>query len=272
MRSPVALVHRDFFVSPAAAAESDARVILGLPASCQAALDLAGQDPGLRRQIDMLRRDYSLEVPAGDRESSGSWDDMFRGKQGAVRAVAWVCAIVLTCGVALIALAVHVLDVSHRQGNWGNKHHKASDSPREIRRVQVSQFWEREAHIEQLAPGTSSVRTSRIRMGVTEEQSRELTVNLCLPQISSLGPELTRKLGSATRLEQSREVETTIQLSNNRTGYYRRIAVWHLIDDVRIEALAVVHNGLGWAPRTAVRYSSSDRVATSYVDVAKADL
>jgi hypothetical protein len=266
----VALVHRDFFVAPAAAEESDARVILGLTASNQTALDLVGQDPALRQQIDMLRRDYSLEVPADDRESSPSWVDMFRGKQGAVRAVAWVCAIVLTCGVALIALAIHVLDVSHRRGNWGNKHHEASHSPGEIRRVQVTQFWEREAHIEQLAPGTSSVRTSRIRMGVTEEQSRELTVNLCLPQVSS--PELTRKLGSATRLEQSREVETTIQLSNNRTGYYRRIAIWHLIDDVRIEALAVVHNGLGWVPRTAVRYSSSDRVATSYVDVAKADL
>ncbi|MER7450875.1 hypothetical protein [Nocardia beijingensis] len=271
MHSPVALVHRDFFVAPAAAEESDARVILGLTARYQAALDQVGQDPGLRQQIDNLRRDYSLAAPAGDRASSQSWVDMFRGKQGVVRAVAWVCAIVLTCGVALIALVIHVLDVSHHQSTWGDKH-KASDSPWEIRRVQVSQFWEREAHIEQLAPGTSSTRSSRIQMGVTEEQSRELTVNLCLPHISSLGPELTHKLGTATKLEQSREVERTIQLSNNRTGYYRRIAIWHLINDVRIEALTVIHNGLGWAPRTTVRYSGSEQVATSYVDIAKADL
>lgn len=272
MYSAMALVHRDFFVAPAAAAESDARVILSHTASSQAALDLVGQDPGLRQQIDMLRRDNSLEVPAGDCESSRSWLDMFRGKRGAVLAVVWVCAIVLTWGLALIGLAVHVLSVSHRQGNWGNKHHNASNSPWEIRRVQVTQFWEREAHIEQLAPGTSSVRTSRIQMGVTEEQSRELTVNLCLPLIPTLGPELTRKLGSATRLEQSREVETTIQLSNDRTGYYRRIAIWHLVDVVRIEALAARYSGLGWAPRTAVRYNDSERVATSYVDIAKADL
>ncbi|MFQ6397673.1 hypothetical protein ACLMAJ_30045 [Nocardia sp. KC 131] len=266
MRSPVALVHRDFFLAPAASEESDARRILGLTASYQAALAPVGQDPGLRRQIDMLRRDCSLEVPAGDRESSRSWVDI-RSQRGAMHAVAWICAIVLTYGLALIVLAVLV--VSRRQSN---QQHKASDSPQEIRRVQVSQFWEREAHIEQLSPGTSSARTSRILMGVTQEQSRELTVNLCLPPIPSVGPELTRKLGSATSLEQSREVETTIQLSNDRTGYYRRIAIWHVVDYVRIEALAAGNSGLGWAPRTAMRYSGSEQVATSYVDIAKADL
>ncbi|MFE5284011.1 hypothetical protein ACFRAQ_03435 [Nocardia sp. NPDC056611] len=186
-----------------------------------------------------------------------------------MRAVAWICAIVLTFGLAVIALAAYVLVVSSRQGS---KQRQAPGSPREIRRVQVSQFWERDAQIEQLSPGTSSVRTSRIRMGVTEEQSRELTVNMCLPRIPSLGPELTRKLGSATSLEHSREVETTIQLSNDRTGYYRRMAIWHLVDDVRIEALTAGSSGLEWAPRTAVRYSASERVATSYVDIAKADL
>ena len=265
--SPATLVHRAYFAAPAVAPESDARAILGLTTSYQAALDTVGQDPGLRQQIDILRRDYVPDVPPRSPQPASSWVDMFRGQRGAWVAVGWGLAILLTSGVAAIALVVVVL-VRRR----GKDPKNDSASPQEIRRVQVSQFWEREAHIEQLSPGTSSVRTSRIRIGVTEEQSHELSLNLGLPAINSVGPELTRKLGDTTRLELGREVETSIQLSNNRTGYYRRVAVWHLVEDVQVEALTANYSGLAWAPRASVCYRGSERAATSFADIAKADL
>lgn len=84
-------------------------------------------------------------------------------------------------------------------------------------------------------------------------------------------PQLAIRLANTRLTEESREIEKTIQLSNDRTGFYRRIALWRLVDAVCIEALIFRHE-LQWMQRSTLEYYSSSSIATSFVDIAKADI
>ena len=67
------------------------------------------------------------------------------------------------------------------------------------------------------------------------------------------------------------EVEKSIQLSNDRTGYYRKVALWRLADVVSVDAF-VRENELGWIERSKLEFFSSPSVATSFVDIARNDI
>lgn len=125
----------------------------------------------------------------------------------------------------------------------------------------MTRYWEREAHIEQLAPGTSLTNTTRFRLGITKAQTRDLRANLGIDL-----PELAVRVANSRITEESRETEKTIELSNDRTGFYRRIALWRLVDAVRVEAL-IFSGGLQWVSRSALEYHSSSSIATSFVDI-----
>jgi hypothetical protein len=103
--------------------------------------------------------------------------------------------------------------------------------------------------------------TTRFRLGITKTQTRDLRANLGIDL-----PELAVRIANSRITEESRETEKTIQLSNDRTGYYRRIALWRLVDAVCVEAL-IFHDGLHWVRRSTVEYYSSSSIATSFVDI-----
>jgi hypothetical protein len=84
-------------------------------------------------------------------------------------------------------------------------------------------------------------------------------------------PDLSARITNSRHTEESREIEETIHLSNDRIGFYRRIALWHPVDTIRIETL-LLGAGLQWIEQACTTYCSSPVVATSFVDVAQADI
>jgi hypothetical protein len=172
-----------------------------------------------------------------------------------------IVATLLTSGIALIVVAVVVVVRGMRSGG------DAAGAHVELRRIRVLQHWEREPNIEQLAPGTTSTSTIRIRVGLSVEQVSELSATLGLPEQRSVTPALSAKLGRTERIEQSREVERSVQSSNNRTGYDRRVALWHLVDTITIDALAPAGDRLTWIPRGSTTLTTSTAIATTAVDI-----
>jgi hypothetical protein len=68
-------------------------------------------------------------------------------------------------------------------------------------------------------------------------------------------PDLSARITNSRHTEESREIEETI----------------HLVDTIRIETL-LLGAGLQWIEQACTTYCSSPVVATSFVDVAQADI
>jgi hypothetical protein len=194
---------------------------------------------------------------------------VFTGRDGKlVATIAWLTS--LFYGLGLIIFGAIALKRARRASAAG----LVQSNPIgvvEIRRLRATQYWEREKHIEQLAPGTTSTSTTRFRLGITEEQTRDLRLNLGTAAMRNALPELALRLAKTRLTEESREIEQSIQLSNDRTGFYRRVALWRLVDAVCIEALTF-RDGLQWMERSTLKYYSSSSIATSFVDIARADI
>jgi hypothetical protein len=265
------LIKQHFFVAPAMSSESDVRAILDLVDSYPDALSAVNWEPGLIGQLDAARAGRSHLVPAGmDATSIRSqlWT-IFTGRDGwLIATVAWLLS--LFYGLGLIIFGA----VAFFRARRASAEQRAQVDPGgalEVRRLRVTQYWEREAHVEQLAPGTSSISTTRFRLGITEAQTRDLSLNLGMAAVRTALPELAVRLANTRLTEESREIEKTIQLSNDRTGFYRRIALWRLVDAVSIEAL-MFRDGLQWMQRSTLKYYSSSSIATTFVDIARADI
>jgi hypothetical protein len=266
LRSESTLIEQHFFMAPAMSAESDVRTILELVDSRPDVLPTAAREPGLIAQLDAARARKSSPVLVETNSMSFRCQmrNIYTGHDGRWTAVfAWLLS--LFYGFGLIVFGAVAL-IRVRRASAAHQVQADASETHEVRRLRVTQHWEREAHIEQLAPGTSLTNTTRFRLGITEAQTRDLTLNLGMNTVGVALPELAVRLANTRLTEESREIEKTIQLSNDRTGFYRRIALWRRVDAVHIDAL-VVPDGLRWLRRSMVEYYSSSSVATSFVDI-----
>jgi hypothetical protein len=268
LRSDDRLIQQRFFTAPATSPSSDLRAIVGSLDTRPGALAAVGPDPHLVELLDATRAGLpATRTPAPSRSTSTEMRGIFFGQHGwPFSALCWLL-VIATYGVAL--LVAWAVAYGRVRRAWPAE--PASGEALEVRRVQVAQHWAREAHIEQLAPGTSTTRTTKFRVGITEQQTRDLSANLSMSTIRPEWPDLSARITSSRHTEESREIETTLQLSNDRTGFYRRIALWHPVDTVRIETL-LLDSGLRWTECASATYFPSPAVATSFVDIAQADL
>lgn len=140
----------------------------------------------------------------------------------------------------------------------------------EVRRLIVSQCWARESQIEQLAPGTSLTTTTRFTLGVTEEQTRDISLNLGRRAVDFALPELAAQVSQTRRTEKVQQIEKSILLSNDRTGFHRRFALWRLVNVASIDAL-VLRDRLRWDQRSRLEFNSSPSIAISSFDVTTVD-
>jgi hypothetical protein len=256
-RSESTLIKQHFFTAPATSTESGVLAILaGSYPDVLAAVD---EDPDVVAQLDAVRASLSSQVP----ENPASFDFQLRriytGGDGRLAAVlAWVFSLYFGLG---LFVTVPVALVRARRASAEEPPLAKQKEALEIRRLRVTRYWEREAHIEQLAPGTSLTNTTRFRLGITKAQTRDLRANLGVDL-----PELGVRVANSHITEESRETEKTITLSNDRTGFYRRIALWRLVDAVCVETL-IFSDELKWVRRSALEYHSSSSIATSFVDI-----
>lgn len=251
MRSESTLIKQHLFVAPAMSSESDVSAILELVDAHYDKRPVTDQDPELVAQPDPTSFWVQLR-------------SIYTGHDGwLMTTVAWLLS--LYAGLGLLIFGPVAL-VRARRASATQDARTKPDGPREIRRLRVTRYWERETHIEQLAPGTSVTSTTRFRLGITEAQTRDLSLNLGVTKVGITLPELAVRLANTRLTEESREIEKTVQLSNDRTGFYRRIALWRLVDAVSVEAL-VFPGGLQWTRRSTLKYYSSSSIATSFVDI-----
>jgi hypothetical protein len=266
LHSESTLIEQHFFMAAAMSAESDVRAIVDLIDSHPDVLPAAYREPGLIAQLDAARTSRAHSVPT-EMNPTSVWHQLRRfytGQDGwLIAVVAWLLTLYAGAGLVIFG---PVAFVRARRASAAQHAQTEPNGALEVRRLRVTRYWEREAHIEQLAPGTSLTSTTRFRLGITEAQTRDLTLNLGMTKVGVIFPELAVRLANIHLTEESREVEKTIQLSNDRTGFYRRIALWRLVDAVCVDAL-IIPDGPQWIRRSTLKYHSSSSVATSFVDI-----
>lgn len=267
-----ALVEQYFFTSQAAAPESRVAAVLHLLTARPAALSAVGRDPALLAQLAAIRT--SQRAPSSRIGSASLGQELkkiYTGGNGLpLAAFAWLISL-LTYGLAVVVFAIVAFARVRAAPSSDAGGAGALGEDAEVRRMQITQRWEREAQIEQLAPGTTSTITTRFRLGITREQARDLSLHLGLPGVGDGFPGLRSHLAETLRAEESQEIEKSVQLSNDRVGYYRRIALWRLVNVVHVDALTIGAE-LHWTQRSSLEYGTSSSVATSFVDLPRRDV
>lgn len=139
----------------------------------------------------------------------------------------------------------------------------------ELRRLQYSKRWLRDEPVSQLAPGTRAAKAARVTLGLSSAATRELATSMGLGGISTahLSAQLSGRLSQTVTLSEQREVTETLTLENHQAGHYRRVAVWHVEDEIRVEVLGATGDRLFWKTRAVATFTSSKVPVLTSVDI-----
>lgn len=129
----------------------------------------------------------------------------------------------------------------------------------ELRRFRYSKRWLRDEPVSQLAPGTKVTKASKVTLGLSSAATRGLATSMGLVGIGTahLNAQLSGHLSQTVTLGEQREVTETLSLENYQSGHYRRVAVWHVEDEIRVEALDATGDRLFWKTRAIATFTSS---------------
>jgi hypothetical protein len=153
------------------------------------------------------------------------------------------------------------------------------DSFMSCRRIVYRQCWERQDPVTQLVPGETTVKTVQLTTGVTDEALREFSSSVGLGASASvvdLSAHLTTTLSSKISLSVEVQTTSTLQLSNSREGFLRRVAVWYLVHLVSVDRVAygsepdlpVPDEIFVWQPLTEIEFADMSALQTTYFDIA----
>jgi hypothetical protein len=111
----------------------------------------------------------------------------------------------------------------------------------DARRIIWRQCWERDDPIVQLVPGASTTYSTRLTSGISNEVLQEFSSSIGIgAKISVVDLTATLSNRLSRKMTMSTEIETTssLQLSNPREGFLRRIAVWHPVNMISVDKVA----------------------------------
>jgi hypothetical protein len=131
-------------------------------------------------------------------------------------------------------------------------------------------FWQREDPVTQLPPGSSSEVSLSLRVGVSEERAREIGMSLGRkgdPARAAIEFQVSGKRTARLSLAAEKGVLRKHHLSNTATNKYRRLAIWHLIQQITVIAAPNSdHNPKIVCQET--EFIMSDATNVTFIDVA----
>jgi len=135
-----------------------------------------------------------------------------------------------------------------------------------------SQLWERDDPVTQLPPGASTEVSVALKLGLTEERAQEVTVSLGIKvgksALTSLSKDLSTKSNYKVSLTAEKQVTKRQTLTNTRDGFYRRVAIWYVVN--RLAAMAIPPAGEDKWPPFALEFTEftvSDSLMQTSADV-----
>lgn len=108
---------------------------------------------------------------------------------------------------------------------------------RATKRLVYRQYWKRDDPVIQLVPGETQTYSVQLKSGLTDQVLREFSSSLGLgAKISAveLSAQLSGRLNRTVTVSTELQTTRTKQLTNNRDGYYRRVAVWHVVHSISL--------------------------------------
>lgn len=217
----------------------------------------------LRQNLSSQDRPSNLELPTAA-VALGA------GVIGGVAGTVLTCSggpIGLVVGAAAYGAQIMRRERMERKGYFGGE--PAGKRTLELRRLQCSKRWLRDEPVSQLAPGTKVAKATRVTLGLSSAATRDLATSMGLGGISTahLNAQLSGRLSQVVTLSEQREVTETLTLENQQTGHYRRVAVWHVEDEIRVDVLGMTEDRLLWKTRAVATFTSSQSPVLTSVDI-----
>jgi len=247
---------------------------------------VSGQDEVYRRfpeAVQWMREgSHALQLYKAEIQNPRKKAVMVAAGVGA--SVGLLAAAAATGGLALVpAIATAGAAVGLRRGSAASALHSrfvSKLSSVEFRRVVYSQQWVRNDEPPmQISPGNTQKDTIRQKVGVSRTKSKELSLALGLSNIgrTGLGTQISGRIGTTLTIDEEREVTKEVQVTNDRSGYYRRMAFWYVRHELAVDALiassagvsnpAAEAQGLQWIPRDSISFVSPYAGHTTSTDV-----
>jgi hypothetical protein len=137
-----------------------------------------------------------------------------------------------------------------------------------------SQLWERDDPVTQLPPGASTEVSVALKLGLTEERAQEVTESLGLrvglgkSALTSLSRDLSEKSNYKVSLTAEKQVTKRQTLTSAKDGYYRRVAIWYVVNGLAVMAIPPVGKE-EWPPFALefTEFTVSDSLMQTEVDV-----
>lgn len=133
------------------------------------------------------------------------------------------------------------------------------------------QFWQREDPVEQVPPKSSSEATTLIRVGMSEEHTKELARSLGVTgKGAHLGISAQLSSKSSTKITLSREEQKsrTVTMTNPLDNTYRKFAIWHVVHRISIVAAPSLPSDRQIVCQEA-EFVLSNAANVTFVDVAR---
>jgi hypothetical protein len=147
-----------------------------------------------------------------------------------------------------------------------------------IKRVVHCQHWQRDDPVVQLVPGETQIHSIQLNSGLTHQVLTELSSSLGLGgKISAveLSAQLSGRLSRTVTISTELQTTATKQLANNRDGFMRRVAVWHVVHSISLYRVAYASEPrlpdpgerFEWKQLQRIEFADTGAPQSTYFDV-----
>jgi hypothetical protein len=111
----------------------------------------------------------------------------------------------------------------------------------------------------QISPGNTQKYTIRQMVGV-RTKTKELALALGFGHIgrTGLAPQISSRIETSVTFDEEHEVTQEVAETNDRSGYYRRVAFWYVQHELAVDAL-IASSAVTSSPTARLRVSSGLR-------------
>lgn len=113
----------------------------------------------------------------------------------------------------------------------------------ELRRVRYARRWVRDEALPHVPAGASYAEAFTLRVGASESATKDLSMLLGASGkfgLATINRQLTERLGRTITVIRQTESTKTLTLTNDRSGFDRIFAIWHLHYELEIDVLATI--------------------------------
>jgi len=169
-----------------------------------------------------------------------NWVQLYRAGTGALGAGWLELAFITGSNSRGLRLAMDGLIGGRTRGAWPFMRLASKLCNVEFRRVVYSQRWVRNDKIIQMSPGETLKRSTSRTVGISSTKSKELSRSLGFSRTGRAGvlqAQISERIETTVTIHEEHQDTQECGLTNDRTGYYRRVACWYVQHEFAVDAL-----------------------------------